>query len=164
MTRSVDEALGNRAVFETSALNVLLEAMREAVIITTGALDAPGPTILYVNAAFERMTGFARNEVIGESPRIFQGPETSRAELDRMRAALRSEGTFEGDAVNYRRDGSPFLLSWAVVPVFDDFGRTVAWLSLQNEADANAAADLERRAVAAEIRMREAVAKDHDAS
>ena len=160
MGHSVDEAIGNRAVFETSALNVLLAAMREAVVITSAALDEPGPTILYVNAAFERMTGYRSAEVIGENPRMFQGPETSRAALDAMRAALAAGGTFEGEAINYRKDGAPFMLSWAVVPIFDDFGRTVAWLSLQNEGEPNAAASLERRAVEAERKMREAVAKD----
>ena len=159
MGHSVDEAIGNRAVFEASGLNVLLAAMREAVVITSAALDAPGPTILYVNAAFERMTGYRGTEVIGESPRMFQGPDTSRAVLDRMSASLRSGGTFEGEAINYRKNGDAFMLSWAVVPVFDDFGRTVAWMSLQNEGEPNAAASLERRAVDAEVKMREAVAK-----
>lgn len=147
MTHSVDSALGDRAIFESGALNVLLEAMQDAVVITTADLDEPGPVIVFVNRAFERMTGYARREVVGQSPRIFQGAETSRAELDRMRRALEAGQTFEGRTVNYRKDGEAFLLGWAVVPVFEDFGERAAWLSLQSEHPSSDPG-LERRATA----------------
>lgn len=155
MAHSLDAALGDRAVFESGALNMLLEAMREAVVITTIGLEEPGPIITFVNSAFELMTGHARREVIGRTPRMFQGPDTSRAELDRMRRALTAGRTFEGEAVNYRKSGEAFLLRWAVVPIFNDFGQAVAWLSLQSEAGAPADTSLEDRASALEERMRE---------
>ena len=44
----------------------LLEAMTESVLVTTTDLDSPGPSIVYVNPAFERMTGWAKEEVIGK--------------------------------------------------------------------------------------------------
>lgn len=134
MTHPVESALGDRAIFESGALDVLLEAMQDGVIITTAQLDEPGPVIIFVNKAFERMTGYNRREVAGRNPRIFQGPETSRAELDRMREALSAGGTFEGATINYRKNGEPFSLGWSVVPIFNDFGDQVAWLSLQSEA------------------------------
>ena len=148
MTHSVDTALSDRATFESGALNVLLEAMQDAVVITTTALDEPGPVVTFVNKAFERMTGYDRREVIGRTPRIFQGPETSRSELDRMRRSLQAGQTFEGTTINYRKDASAFPLTWAVVPIFDDFGEHVAWLSLQSERAAVEEDSLERRAVA----------------
>lgn len=147
MTHSVDSALGDRAIFESGALNVLLEAMQDAVVITTANLDEPGPVIVFVNRAFERMTGYARREVIGQTPRIFQGPETSRAELDRMRRALEAGQPFEGQTINYRKGGEAFPLGWAVVPVFEDFGERAAWLSLQSEHP-SIDATLEQRASA----------------
>ena len=155
MTHSVEAALGDRAVFESAALNTLLEAMREAVVITTAALDEPGPVITFVNSAFERMTGYDRRDVVGRTPRMFQGPDTSRAVLDRMRAALEAEKSFEGETINHRKNGDAFCLRWAVVPIFDDFGRIVAWLSLQNEAKDAAGASLKDRATAAEKQLHE---------
>lgn len=152
---SVDAALGDRAVFESGALNMLFGAMQEAVLITTAGLDRPGPIITFVNGAFERMTGHARGDVVGRTPRMFQGPETSRRELDRMVTALKSVRTFEGETVNYRKNGDAYRLRWAVVPIFDDFGEIAAWLSLQNEAGAAMRPDLEGRAATLEMRMHE---------
>ena len=59
----------------------LLEAMTESVLVTTTELDRPGPLIVYVNPAFERMTGWSRDEVLGQSPRILQGPKTDYGNL-----------------------------------------------------------------------------------
>lgn len=155
MTHSVDAALGDRATFESGALNTLLEAMQEAVVITTAGLEPPGPVITFVNSAFERMTGHLRRDIVGQTPRVFQGPDTSRDELDRMRGALTAGQTFEGEAVNYRKNGDAFRLRWAVVPIFDDFGKIVAWLSLQNEAKDAAGVNLEDHALAVEQRLHE---------
>lgn len=154
MLHSVDAALGDRAVFDSVDFGILLGVMREAVIITTPGLDAPGPTIIYVNDAFERMTGYHRRHVIGETPRLLQGPDTSRAELDRMRRALAEGRSFEGETVNYRKGGERFLLRWAVAPIYDDFNRTAAWLSVQNEVDASEAGKLEQLACEVERQLR----------
>lgn len=135
MSHSIDSALGDRAVFDSLNLGVLLEAIEEAVIITGSGLDSPGPAIKYVNTSFERMTGYNRREVIGRSPRLLQGPDTSRAELDRMKSALREHRTFEGEAINYRKNGQAFRVRWAVAPIYDDFGDVTAWLSVQREAE-----------------------------
>lgn len=94
-----------------------LEQTRSPACITTADLDAPGPTIVYVNPAYCAMTGRARADVIGSSPRIMQGPLTDRAVLDQLRDALSSGQPFSGDTVNYRADGSPFLISWSIDPV-----------------------------------------------
>ena len=51
--------------------------------------DEPGPRMLFVNEAFERRTGYRRDEVLGRSPRFLQGPGTDPAELRRIGQALR---------------------------------------------------------------------------
>ena len=83
---------------------LLADAMRhvrEAVLITTADLDPPGPEIVYVNEGFCRMTGYAREEVIGKTPRFLQGPKTDRSELDRLRRQLSLGEPFDGEIVNY---------------------------------------------------------------
>jgi PAS domain S-box-containing protein len=50
----------------------VIETAAESILITTTDLDAPGPSIVYVNPAFERMTGWSRTEVLGKSPRMLQ--------------------------------------------------------------------------------------------
>jgi len=83
-------------------------------MLTTSNLDEPGPQIIYVNPAFSRLTGYQRQELVGQTPRILQGEETSRETLRRLREALGRGDPFEDEAVNYRKDGTPFIMRWYV--------------------------------------------------
>ena len=110
-----------------------LEQTRSAACITTSDLDAPGPTIVYVNPAYCAMTGRNRADVIGRSPRIMQGPLTDRAELDRLRADLDAGRPFEGETVNYRADGTPFIINWRIDPVRDEADGITHFVATQQD-------------------------------
>ena len=98
-------------------LDAAIEQSYNAVVITDADLDA-GPRIVYVNAGFERMTGYSREEALGKTPRILQGAATSRAVLDRLRGALLGGEYFEGETVNYRKDGTSYAVRWHISPVY----------------------------------------------
>lgn len=107
-------------------LQVLLaavEASGEAILITSADLDEPGPRIEYANPAFGRMTGYEPREVVGRSPRLLQGPRTDRGVLDTLRAALEAGEPAQGEAVNYRKDGSTYVVEWLITPLRDTDGR-----------------------------------------
>ena len=114
-------------------LQAAVEASGEAILITSADLDEPGPRIEYVNPAFTRMTGYEADEVLGLTPRILQGPATERAVLDRMRAALRAGEPFQGETVNYRKDGSTYVVEWLITPVREADGRISHWVSAQRD-------------------------------
>jgi len=112
----------------------------EAVVITTTQLDPPGPEIVYVNEGFCRMTGYTAEEVVGKTPRILQGPKTDRAELDRLRRHLSRGEPFDGgEAINYRKDGSEYVVNWHIVPLRDDAGEVTHWLAGQLDVTKRAA-------------------------
>ena len=123
--------LPDAALFE-----VALEAVGEAVLVTTPDLDAPGPVIVYANPAFCRMTGYAREEVVGRSPRFLQGPETDRAVLDHIRETLSRSASFQGEALNYRKDGSTYSIEWLITPMHDASGRLTHWIAVQRDVTA----------------------------
>ncbi|MDE4914753.1 HWE histidine kinase domain-containing protein [Methylobacterium sp. 092160098-2] len=114
-------------------LQAAVEASGEAIVITSAALDDPGPRIGYVNPAFTHMTGYEADEVLGLTPRILQGPETERAVLDRMRAALFAGKPFQGEAVNYRKDGPAYVVEWLITPVRNGDGCISHWVSAQRD-------------------------------
>jgi diguanylate cyclase (GGDEF)-like protein/PAS domain S-box-containing protein len=125
-----------------------VEQAFDSVIITDPWIDPPGPSIIYVNPAFEAMTGYTADEVIGRSPRLLQGPETDRATLDRLRRALKAGQFFEGRAVNYRKDGSAFHMEWSVSPVRDPAGTITHFVAVQRDITPQVVLEneLERRA------------------
>ena len=115
-------------------LSQAVEQARESVLITEAdPLDEPGPRIAYVNSAFEEMTGYTEEEVLGKTPRILQGPETSRPVLNSLQEALEAEEPWQGETTNYRKDGTPFLTQWNVAPVRDDDGNVEYWVSVQRD-------------------------------
>ncbi|MGB5756895.1 MAG: SpoIIE family protein phosphatase [Acidimicrobiales bacterium] len=114
-------------------LRAALDQTRSAACITLSQLDWPGPEIVYVNPAYCTMTGRDADEVIGQTPRIMQGPLTSRAVLDRLRNDLDAGRPFVGETVNYRKDGSPYLINWRIDPVLAVDGRVTHYIATQED-------------------------------
>lgn len=91
--------------------------------------------IIYVNKAFETLTGFASKDVMGKTPRILQGSATDSKVIKRLTKALQKGGKFEGKAINYKKDKTPFIMHWRVVPVKNK-GKIVAWAAIQRAGTA----------------------------
>jgi PAS domain S-box-containing protein len=123
----------NGADGEPVLMKAAVQAVGEAIIITGADCRHPGPTIEYVNPGFTRMTGYAAEEVVGRSPRILQGPRTDRAMLDQLREALAEARTFHGEAVNYRKDGTEYVVEWSITPVMDGDGKVARWIAVQRD-------------------------------
>ena len=105
----------------------------DAVIVTTTLIDDPEPSILYVNQAFTRMTGYSAQEVLGQSPRFLQGPKTDRATLDRIRSALSTRQPIQVELINYRKDGSEFWVEIGITPVADATGKYIHFVGIQRD-------------------------------
>ncbi len=100
----------------------LLEAsvaqLNDIVIICEPAPESlHGLSIVFVNDAFVRRTGYARPEVIGRSPGLLDGPLTDVSELARMRSAIKHFKPFHTDLVNYTKDGRQYPIELDITPV-----------------------------------------------
>jgi PAS domain S-box-containing protein len=117
-------------------LNLLesaIESDYDSIVITELGLEKPGPRIVYVNDGFCEMTGYSKEEVIGKTPRILQGPKTDREVLEKLKRRLREGQSFFGQAVNYRKDGSEFINQWDIHPLTDEDGNISHWVSYQHD-------------------------------
>ncbi|NYD91886.1 PAS domain-containing protein [Sphingomonas melonis] len=93
----------------------------------------PDDPIIYVNAAFERLTGYAAEAVIGRNCRFLQGPDTDPADVARLREAIAARRRIEIDLLNHRRDGSAFWNRLTVAPVFGDDGALAYFVASQTD-------------------------------
>ena len=125
-------------------LQTSISRLNDLVLITeAGPIDAPGPRIVFVNDAFERHTGYSRNEVMGQSPRLLQGERTQRAELDRIRKALQQAQPVRAELINYKKNGEQFWLELDIVPV-DYFSRGLThWVAVARDITTRKAAEEE---------------------
>jgi len=113
-------------------LKVLAANSFDSILITDATASGK---ITYANKAFKKLTGHDPSEVIGKTPRILQGPGTDKTVINRLALALKSGGKFEGKAINYKKDGTPFIMYWRVLPI--KVGKKIeAWIAIQREGSA----------------------------
>jgi PAS domain S-box-containing protein len=120
----------------------VLEAASESILVTKADLERPGPTIVYVNPAFERMTGWTAAEVVGNSPRLLQGERTDQSVFLRFRETLRRGDRWESQAINYRKNGTQFVMEWSITPQKDTAGHITHFVAVQRDVTARVEAEL----------------------
>jgi PAS domain S-box-containing protein len=128
MVSAIETSLGKTKTSLT-LLKVLAANSFDSILITDATASGK---ITYANKAFKKLTGHDSSEVIGKTPRILQGPGTDKKVINRLAEALKSGGKFEGKTINYRKDGTPFIMYWRVLPI-KVAGKIEAWLAIQRE-------------------------------
>ena len=112
----------------------LLEASMEesfnSVVITEAG---PGYPIIYVNPAFCELTGYGPHEILGKSPAILQGPKTDPEVVERLDEDISQGKLFHGRAINYRRDGSEFMMEWKIAPIRNEKNDITHYLAIQRD-------------------------------
>ena len=106
----------------------------EAILVTEpGGAGCAGRRILWCNESLLRQTSYAREEILGRDPRLFQGPGTDAATVARIGAALRRWLPVRADVLNYARDGRPFWADLSIQPVPDATGWVWFWVGVQRD-------------------------------
>ncbi len=124
----------HRATGELQLLRKAVARLNDIVMITEAQpLDSPGPRIQFINEAFERLTGWAPEEVIGRDPRFLQGEGTDRAALDRIRRALEAGEPVREEILNYAKDGRPYWVEMDIAPVVGPGGAVTHFVSVERD-------------------------------
>ena len=115
-------------------LEICIDRLNDAIVITEAEpINKPGPRIIWANKVFFERNGYTPDEIIGQSPRILQGPDTDRAVLDNVRAALEKWNPVRAETLNYRKDGSTYWNEFEIVPVANEKGWFTHWVSVQRD-------------------------------
>jgi PAS domain S-box-containing protein len=118
-----------RVEIELKKLSLIASTTDNVAIVTN-----PQGQIEWVNESFNRVTGYSLEEVIGRKPgHILQGKETSKETIAKIRDALMNQRPFSGEILNYNKDGRPYWLILQINPVFDDNGKLINYVAIENE-------------------------------
>lgn len=108
-----------------------MAATSNGIVITDAS--QPDNPIIYCNPAFERMTGYSQNEILGHNCRFLQGPDTDLAVQEQIRQALRQKQECRVVLKNYRKDGTFFWNELAISPVKDASGQLTHFIGVQTD-------------------------------
>src|SRR5215210_3539768 len=112
-------------------LDRAVAASSNGIVITDPRL--PDDPIIYVNPAFERISGYPVEEVLGLNCRFLQGDDRDQPALAELRAALGEERESRVILKNYRKDGTPFWNELYVSPIHDEEGTLTNFVGVQND-------------------------------
>jgi PAS domain S-box-containing protein len=106
-------------------LRAAVEQTADSILITD-----PSGTIVYVNAAFERLSGYPKDEALGQTPRLVNSGTHDPAFYRAMWTTLQAGRPWTGELTNRRRDGSLYRLEVVMTPVRDTGGRVVEYVEV----------------------------------
>lgn len=121
-----------------------LDQSYSSVVITDAGNSFDGPRIIYANSAFQKMTGYTMDELVGKSPKILQGPLTDQKVIEKMHACINSGTHFEDSTINYDKNGNPYNVEWSISPIKDSNGVIQYYISVQKNITAFIKAQNER--------------------
>ena len=115
-----------------------LHELRQAIDTANVAITLADPAqednpLVYVNDAFETLTGYSTSRALGENCRYLQGPNTDETKVAALREAIDNEEPITVELRNYRKDGTEFWNRLTVTPIYDDDGTLIRYLGTQQD-------------------------------
>ncbi len=105
----------------------LAQLNTSAVVVTDAKC-----VIVWVNDGFTRITGYSLEEAVGKIPgRLLQGPDTDRAEVARLGAAIADKTPVAGELVNYAKDGRRYWIGLKIEPLVNVAGEVEGFIAVQ---------------------------------
>lgn len=138
-----------KALAELKLMESVVTNTSDSIIITEAEpFELPGPKIIFVNEAFCKMTGYTKEEVIGKTPRILQGPKTDQSAIQQMSTAIRKWQKHETTILNYKKTGEEFWINFTISPIANEKGWYTHWIAIERDVTENKVAELENNLLA----------------
>lgn len=127
-----DQVAGGLARVRLNQLHQRLSAAIEQATDTIVITDATG-AIIYVNPAFEKVTGYSRAEALGQNPRVLKSGYQNNGFYSQLWATISAGEVWSGRFINKRKDGSLFTEEATITPVRDDHGVIVNFVAVKKD-------------------------------
>ncbi|MDX9980811.1 MAG: PAS domain S-box protein [Lentisphaeria bacterium] len=137
-----------QAEAERSRLAEAIEQSQETVVITD-----PNAAILYVNPAFERVTGYSRAEVMGQNPHLLKSGVQSQTFYEEMWRTLQSGRTWQGRLVNRRKDGMLYTEEATISPVIGSAGEILNFVAVKRDITEHLRIHQEKEKLEEQVRL-----------
>lgn len=143
--------MDKRSLIDAELLQLMVNASNDGVVVAEQEGDEN--VLIYVNDAFERLTGYSAEEILYQDCRFLQGNDRDQEGLREVRAALRERRPCRVVLRNYRKDGSMFWNELSITPVFSQRDQLTYYIGIQK--DVTGQVELRQRLEAADRRLRE---------
>nr|WP_319526812.1 PAS domain-containing protein [Pseudomonas laurentiana] len=136
-------------------LQRMIDASTDGIVVAEQEGD--DTILIYVNAAFERITGYTANEVLYRDCRFLQQNARDQPARERIRQAIKEGRPCREILLNYRKDGSTFWNELSITPVYNEADQLKYFIGIQN--DVSRQVEAEQRAAQLEQQLAEALAR-----
>jgi PAS domain S-box-containing protein len=127
----------------------LVESAQDGIVLAEK--EGEDTILVYVNPAFERLTGYASDDILYQDCRFLQGGDTDQSAVKQIREAIASQSPVRTILKNYRKDGSVFWNELSVTPFYDELDKITYYIGIQKDVTAQVELAMELEAARAEI-------------
>lgn len=136
-------------------LKKAVDASNDGIVISEQEGD--DNILIYVNKAFERLTGYSADEILYQDCRFLQAGDRDQSGLTNIRGAISKGNSSRVILRNYRKDGSLFWNELSISPIYNEDDQLTYYIGIQK--DVTAQVELEQRALRAEAELAELKAR-----
>lgn len=127
----------------------LVENAQDGIVLAEK--EGEDTILVYVNPAFERLTGYSSDDILYQDCRFLQGEDTDTTAVKSIREAIKANQPVRTVLKNYRKDGSVFWNELSVTPFYDELDKITYYIGIQKDVTAQVELALELKAAKAEI-------------
>ena len=137
--------------FHLKLLESVIINMTNSVVITEPDAKTGDQIIVFVNDPFIKMTGYSIEELIGNSPKMFQGINSDRKELDKIRKAIVTYQKYQTEIINYKKNGEEYWINISISPVKNELGKPTHFIAIEKDVTERKLREIEREHIIAEL-------------